>query len=91
MFRRLRCIGLCVSHQQTLKIVKQLGENYDETVKKWKKVIEMRAIDHDDHQLANCDSDSSWCTDSDGSQNSDSENEFEMEQFSTTGETCKIL
>ena len=74
-----RIVRTGVSHKQTLSIVKQLGEKYNETVKKWKKVIEMRTVDN--YPLASHDSDSSWCPES-------SDSEFEIEQFSTTGKTA---
>ena len=65
-------------------MVKQLGVNYDETVKRWKTLIEMHTVNQHNMPITP-DSESSWCTDS-----SDTEHEFEIEQFSTTGEVFKI-
>ena len=67
-------MGLCVSHKQTLRMIKQLGENYDETVidKRWKTLNEMHTVNQ--HMPINPNSNSSWCTDS-----SDTEHEFEIE------------
>ena len=50
----------------------------NQAVKKWKIAVEMHTVD--DHPSANHEIDSNWCT-----ENFYIENEFEIEQFSTTG------
>ena len=36
VYRRLQKLLLCLSHTQTLTTLDRLGENYDESVLKWK-------------------------------------------------------
>lgn len=38
--KRLNKLGLCVSHQRTLKIVQELGNNHDATVLSWRDAAE---------------------------------------------------
>lgn len=69
----MNSIGLCVSHKQTLRIIRKLGEEYDKVVKEWKKAVESASAEQD------VESDNSWVTES--SISDDSEDEV----FSSTG------
>ena len=40
VFHRLNKLGLCLSHKQTLHVVKHLGMGYDRQVLEWKAAVE---------------------------------------------------
>jgi len=79
VFRRFNSIGICVSHKQTLRLIRKLGEGYDKVVKEWKKAVESASVDQD------LESDDSWVTES--SVSDDTENDV----FSSTGLLSKFI
>ncbi len=40
MYQRLNNLGICVSHNTTLRLLDKLGENFDAEVMEWKKKLE---------------------------------------------------
>ena len=40
MYQRLQKLGLCLSHYQTLKVIDDMGEDFDAKVMMWKGHIE---------------------------------------------------
>ena len=49
MFRRLNKVGVCLGHSKTVELIRQLGNNHDEVVKRWKRALEvLRANDHEE-------------------------------------------